>query len=420
MNENTGPLTGVTVVETARFMAGPFAATLLAELGATVIKVEPPPFAPPYFDGTRSTLNFLPVGSDAQTGISEHWVQNGRNKLSLALDYTKPRGKEILMKLLQKADIWIESSRPGTFEKLGFSDEQVLKVNPRLVIVHVSGFGQSGDPQYVKRGAYDLIIQAYSGMMYVNGYAEREPLRINFTICDYVTSVWAAFAAVSALHYAKQTGKGQAVDIAMFEVVHRILDNLAIRYFMFGEVRQRTGNDHPYHFPYEAYKALDGWVVIAAPFPDTWRKFAALIGLNEPMYEDQEKRFQHKESIMRKIEQWLSDKSAKEAEKILLDNGVPASVVYNIKDIAEDPHYKAREVHIEWTDPVAGKVKGVNVVPKFSGTPCRIWRGAPYLGSDNMWVLGDFLGLSNDEIDALKREGLIGEFIPENAVTKNK
>ncbi len=407
-----GPLTGLRVLESARFVAGPWAATYLGEFGAEVIHVEGPPFAPPYADPTRSLRPVLPGGAPGEE-ISESWVQYSRNKLSIGLDVRNPSGRSVFLDLIRRSDIWIESSRPGTYDKLGLPDAAILEANPRITIVHISGYGQTGDPARVAAPSYDLTAQAYSGFLSLQGRPDPEPpMRSGTALNDTVTGLAGATAGLMGYIHAQRTGRGQVVDVAQYEIFFVLLENLALDYFMRGVVRARFGSGHARLHPYDVHRASDGWVVVAAPTPESWARLKDVIGFSDPRYDDRDYRLAHREPVDRAIAEFCRVRTRDELERIAREQDVAISRVSDIADLARDPHYREREMFLEWEDPVAGRVKGAGVAPKFTETPGGVWRGAPWLGQDNDRVLGSLLGYSPDRLSALRTAGVIGERPP--------
>ena len=407
-----GPLSGIRVLESARFVAGPWASAYLAEFGAQVVRVEGPPFGPPYADPTR-TLRPILRGTAPGDEVSESWAQYSRNKLSVGLDVRKEEGHRLFLELLRRSDLWIESSRPGTYERLGLSDEKVWEANPRLTIVHVSGFGRTGQRERMRAPSYDLIAQAFSGSLSVQGRPDPDPpMRAGTAIIDTVTGLASATAGLMGYLSAQRTGKGQAVDVAQYEVFFVLLENLAMDYFMRGVVRARHGTGHARLHPYDVHRASDGWVVVAAPTEESWKALRQLIGFSDAAYEDRDYRLAHRAKVDRAIAHFCRDRTREALERLGREHDVAISRVYDIADIARDRHYREREMFLEWNDPVAGRVKGPGVAPKFSRTPGQVWRGAPWLGQDNDRVFGDWLGLSEEERRRLRHEKVIGEHPP--------
>ncbi len=408
-----GPLAGIRVLESARFVAGPWASGYLAEFGARVIHVEAPPFGPPYADPTR-TLRPLLGGANGGEVVSESWAQYARNKLSVGLDIRRPEGRKVFLDLIGSSDIWIESSRPGTYDRLGLSDEEVWQANPRLTIVHISGHGRTGDPARVSAPSYDLTAQAFSGFLAIQGNPEPEPpMRAGTALNDTVTGLASATAGLMGYIHAQRTGKGQSVDVAQYEIFFVLLENLAIDYFMRGVVRGRFGSGHARLHPYDVHRASDGWVVVAAPTEDSWQALRELIGFRAPEHDDRDYRLAHREAVDRAIAEFCRARTREELETIGRTHDVAITKVYDIADIARDPHYRERDMFLEWDDPIAGRVKGPGVAPKFSETPGGVWRGAPWLGQDNDHVLGGVLGYSQETIEKLRSDGVIGEHPPE-------
>ncbi|HLY76539.1 MAG TPA: CoA transferase [Thermoplasmata archaeon] len=405
-----GPLQGIRILDSARVVAGPWASTYLGEFGAEVVHLEGPPFERPFSDPTRMLPPLLPEGASPEESISESWVQYSRNKLSVGLDLKRPEGREVFLDLIRRSDIWIESSRPGTYDALDLSDATVHAANPRLTIVHVSGFGQTGRPERVGAPSFDLIAQAYSGFLSLQGNPDPDPpMRSGTALNDTVTGLAAATAALMGYVHAQRTGTGQVVDVAQYEVFFTLLENLALDYFQRGVVRGRFGNAHPRLYPYNLERARDGWVALAAATPASWTRLRELLGLTDTRLDDPTFRNTHRELVDPAIERFCASRSIEELERIGRETDTAISRVYRMDEIARDPHFKERGMFVEWQDPVAGSVKGAGVAPKFQSTPGGVWRGAPWLGQDNDAVLGRLLGYSPDRIRSLRDDGVVGE-----------
>ncbi|MCI4362959.1 MAG: CoA transferase [Thermoplasmata archaeon] len=404
-----GPLAGVRVVDTGRFVAGPWAATHLGEFGAEVIHVEGPPFERPYADPTRGLPPLLPVDAPPEASTSESWVQYGRNKLSLGLDVRTKPGRTLFLKLLARSDIWIEASRPGTFERFGLGDGIVLRTNPRLTVVHVSGYGQTGDPERIGRPSYDLIAQAYSGYLALQGEASpAPPQRAGTALNDTVTGLAAAGAALMGYVCASRTGRGQVVDVAQYEVFFTLLENLALDYFARGVVRGRHGTGHPRLHPYDLYPAKDGWIVVAAPTVDAWLRLRELIGLPPGPWDEMSWRTSHRAEIDARIRPYFAVRTLAELEEAGRASDLAFARASTIDELAADPHYAARGMFLSWEDPVAGRVRGAGIAPKFRSSPGRVWRGAPWLGQDNDAILGRLLGVRSARRRRLEAAKVIG------------
>ncbi|MGA7923481.1 MAG: CoA transferase [Thermoplasmata archaeon] len=408
-----GPLVGIRVLDTARFVAGPWAATYLGEFGCEVIHVEGPPFHRPYADPSRMLNPLLPEGFPPEEAVSESWVQYARNKLSLGLDLRQPDGRAVFLDLVRMSDIWIESSRPGTYDRLGLSDSAVWGANPRVTIVHVSGFGQTGRPERVRAPSFDLIGQAFSGYLSLQGKPDPEPpMRAGTALNDTVTGLASATSALMGYIDAQRTGRGQAIDVAQYEVFFALLENLALDYFTRGVVRGRYGTAHPRLHPYDLFRAQDGWVVVAAPTQDSWVRLKELLEAPKPEWDEGEFRRNHRAEVDAQIAALCLAHPVAGLEQLGRAHDVAISRVYTIADIAADPHYAEREMFVEWDDPVAGRVKGANVMPHFSGSPGRVWRGAPWLGQDNDDILVGLLGYPAARLKELRQGRIIGEDPP--------
>jgi crotonobetainyl-CoA:carnitine CoA-transferase CaiB-like acyl-CoA transferase len=405
-----GPLQGVRVIDSGRFVAGPWAATYLGEFGAEIIHVEGPPYSYPFADPTRSLPPILPEGAPPGGGVSESWVQYARNKLSVGLDLRQPAGRGVFLDLIRTADIWIESSRPGTYDRLGLEDATLWSVQPRLTIVHVSGYGQSGDPERLRTPSFDLIGQAFSGFLSLQGEPDpAPPSRSGTALNDTVTGLAAAAAALMGYVSSRRLGRGQSIDVAQYEVFFTLLENLALDYFVRGVVRERHGRGHARLHPYDVHRAKDGWVVVAAPTPETWARLRVMIGLSSKAWDDSAYRLAHREEVDARLAEFCAERTGAELEAQGGEHDVAFARVLNMKDIAQDPHYQARGMFPEWDDPVAGPVKGAGIAPRFSETPGEIWRGAPWLGQDNRRVLKELLGYSEDQIQQFEESRVVGE-----------
>ncbi|HEV2519085.1 MAG TPA: CoA transferase [Thermoplasmata archaeon] len=408
-----GPLDGVRVIDSGRFVAGPWAATYLGEFGAEVIHVEGPPFAPPFSDPTRTLPPLFPEGRPPPDSVSESWIQYSRNKLSLGLDLRQATGRKVFLDLVRRSDIWIESSRPGTYERLGLSDGEVRVANPGLTIVHVSGFGRTGDPSRVRAPSFDLTGQAFSGYLSLQGEPDpAPPMRAGTAMNDTVTGLAAAAASMMGYIHSERTGVGQSIDVAQYEVFFTLLENMALDYFLRGVVRGRHGRSHPRLFPYDVYACLDGWAVLAAPTGESWGRVRRLVGIEDPGSDRADWPSGHRSRVDAAISEHFASRSAAELEAEGRAHDLAISRVYDIAGIARDPHYQARSMFLEWDDPVAGRVRGAGIAPKFDQTPGRVWRGAPWLGQDNGEILRQILGYDESEIRRLESAGVTGQCAP--------
>jgi crotonobetainyl-CoA:carnitine CoA-transferase CaiB-like acyl-CoA transferase len=259
--EQFGPLQGVRIVSSGTLVAQPFAAVLAAEMGAEVIQIERTGEG----DAAWRHLGMQLPTTDGQGQVATTWIQERRNEWYVTLDFSQPEGKDLFLKLVKSCDIWMESSKPGSYTKWGLTDEAVLQANPKLVIAHVSGYGQSGHRDYLGRASYDMIGQAFGGLMYQTGFPDPEPpVRANPWTADYITALFCLWSSLAGYISAQRTGTGQVVDISQFEAIHRLLSGTMVEYFSNGFVRERTGNKATAFQPYDAFQASDGWVVVGA------------------------------------------------------------------------------------------------------------------------------------------------------------
>lgn len=385
--EQFGPLQGVRVLSTGSVIAQPFAAALAAQWGAEVIQVENP-----HVEDTWRTIGLKVPSTDGTKQVGTSWLAERRNEFNITLDMSTPEGKAKFLKLAGRADIWMESSRPGTYEKWGLTDAVVQAANPALVICHVSGYGQTGDPSYLGRASYDMVGQAFGGSMYQTGFPDSPPTRAAPWTADYITALMCLSSSLAAFHHAKETGTGQVIDLAQFEAIHAVLAGTMVEWFHLGITRERSGNKSPAFQPYDVFEVKDGAVVIAAPAETIFVKTCKVLGLDPAdeywssartgINEVQGLEF---DALLRG---WCEERTMAQCIEELNAAGVACSPILNSRTAAEDPHYQARGVHIEWDDEVVGKVKGTGVAPRFSATPGKIWRGTTLPGADNERIFG--------------------------------
>lgn len=402
-----GPLSGVRVVSTGQLIASPYSGTKLAEFGAEVIHVEKPGG-----DVFRFTAPQLKRGPRVH-GADEAEVT--KNKLSLGLDFKKARGIELLMALWKISDVWMESSAPGTLERNGISNELALAVNPQLVIVRTSTYGQFGEAEYLARPGYDAIAQAYGGMMNLTGDPAGPPQRAKCYTGDYVTALTGWAATMMGLWEAKKTGRGQVIDVAQYEAVAQTNGNTLPLYSAEGIVYGHTGNKAPGFQPYDTFKCSDGWVFIGALGGPIYDRVPTFLGLDpkEYSYDECSKDAAAVSSPKgRALDQALRDycaaHTAAEVETALNNAKIGCARVFNVRDQYNDPHYAAREMTVPVLDRQSGvPIRVFGVVPKMSLTPGQIWRGAPSIGEDTNEVLSKLLGFSAAEVGALYDDGVV-------------
>lgn len=396
--ENTGPLSGMRVLDIGTMVAGPVAATLMADLGAEVIKVEQP--------GRGDTLRH--IGPFAE-GESLWWNVEGRNKKSITLDLHHPEAQRILKDLVKHADVLVENFRPGTLERWSLSWKDLEKINPRLVMLSISGYGQTGP--YAPRAGYDRMGLAFGGMMNITGYPDRPPVRPGTAVADYQTALFGAFGAMVALYQRDaRGGKGQQVDLSLYEAIFRFTDVMVTAYEKLGLKRERMGNIHFAAAPGDHFETSDGRYIVLTVSSD--RMFARLCEVLPEMAGDDRftthsKRLANVEAANRIVAAWIKSLSVPEVCRILSEKGLAYSLIYSIEDIVEDPHYKARESIVTVDSPSLGQLKMPAAQPRFSGAPAPEMRPAPLLGADTDDVLRELAGLSIERIAELRRSGTV-------------
>jgi len=392
------PLAGLKVLELGALIAGPFCAKILAEFGAEVIKIEPP--------GQGDPLRKWRYVKD---GTSVWWHVQSRGKRSVALDLRKPEGQAIARKLALAADIVVENFRPGTMEEWGMGYDALAAANPGLVMVRISGYGQTGP--YRERPGFGVIGEAMGGLRHVTGTPDRPPSRTGISIGDTLSALYGVIGAMMALESRRKTGRGQVVDVALYESVFSVMESLLPEFDAFGAVRERTGSILPGIAPSSAYRCSDGsFVLIGANADSIFKRLCKAMGrddlANDASLAHNDGRAARQSWLDGEIEAWTSAHSPSEVLAALETAAVPASKIYSIADIAADPHYAAREMirQIRMADGTTLKVPGV--VPKLSATPGDFDGGGPALGEHTDVVLRE-LGYDATAIADLRRRGVI-------------
>ncbi len=397
---NFGPLTDVNILDISTMIAAPYGATLLADLGANVTKIELP--------NKGDTLRTV---GPWKNGESLRWPGLARNKKSITLDIRSEEGKEIFKKLICKNDILIENFRPGTLEKWGLGYEVLKKENPQLIMVRISGYGQTGP--YSSKAGFGTPGTAFSGHTYLQGYPDRPPVSPSYSLLDYITGVYTAFAAVSALYHRDITdGEGQMVEMGLYESLFRMMEFLIAEYDQSGKVRGRSPGLAGHSSPAGTYETKDGkFVVLVCSTDPTFDRLAEAMDRTDMLQDDRyytnAQRLKNDTDVQEIVSSWISQLTLKDLQEKLDAFGVPVSPILSIEDIFEDAHYKARENIVEVEHPRLGTVKVPGIVPKFSETPGAIRHRAPELGEHNDEILGGQLGLSKEELASLKEKGII-------------
>jgi crotonobetainyl-CoA:carnitine CoA-transferase CaiB-like acyl-CoA transferase len=402
-----GPLEGIRAVGTGVLIAQPYIGTKLAEFGAEVVHVERPGG-----DTFRYTAPLLTRGPRPH-GCDEAEV--AKNKLSMGIDLKRVRGIELLMALWKISDVWMESSAPGTLERAGISSELALAVNPSLVVVRVSTYGQYGEADYLGRPGYDALAQAFGGMMNITGDPAGPPQRGKTYTGDYLTALTGWAATMMALWEVKKSGRGQVVDVAQYEAVAQTNGNTLPLFTGEGAVYGHTGNRAPGFQPYDTFRCCDGWVFIGALGGAIYERLTRFLGLDpvEYSYEACSKDAAAVNSdkgreFDRRLREYCAARTCREVETALTAARLGCARVFNTRDQYEDRHYAAREMTVPVLDHQSGvPIRVYGVVPKMSLTPGRIWRGAPSIGQDTTDVLAKLLGLSEPLIESLYAEAVV-------------
>ena len=393
------PLEGIKVLELGQLIAGPFATKILGEFGAEVIKIEP-----------THTGDPLRKWRLLHEGTSVWWASQSRNKKSVTVNLRSTEGQAIIRRLLKEVDILVENFRPGALEGWGLSEEVLQEINPELIIVRVSGYGQDGP--YRDLPGFGLVGEAMGGFRYLSGEQGRPPVRVGISIGDSLSALHAVIGALMALrHREVQKGGGQVVDIALYESVFNMMESLVAEYSIFGEVRQPAGSRLPGITPSNAYLCADGkYALIAGNGDSIFKRLMSLIGrddvANDPAFAHNDGRSAEADYIDSIISQWTIQHSLDDVLEALHENRVPAGRVYDVEDIFNDPHYKAREMLIQGELEDGTEVTLPGVLPKLRKTPGSVERRAPTLGQDTEEVLGE-IGIDAKELSELRTKGVI-------------
>lgn len=393
-------LSGLRILDLGTMVAGPVACTLFGDFGAEVIKVE----VPERGDTVRDLGPFV-------DGECLYWSVEARNKKSITLNLREPEGQALLCRLVKEADAVVENFRPGTLERWNLGYDVLKQQNPDLIMLRVSGFGQTGP--YRERAGYDRIGLAFGGLMGITGYADRPPVRSGTSTADYQTAILGAFALMMAIYHRDlRGGGGQEIDLSMYESVIRFTEVLVPEYDRLGVVRERRGNKHFAAAPGEHFKTSDGRYVILTVSADAgFRRLCDAMGrpdlAQDPRYGSHASRWEHVDVLNALVAEWIETQPVEQLCKSLDDAKLAYSFIYSIDDIMKDPHYAARESIATVDQPRIGPVKMAGVFPLFSGAPSKPIEPAPDLGQHNAEVYGDLLGLAETDRQALQARGII-------------
>ncbi len=394
-----GPLAGLRVLDLGNMIAGPTCSRVLGDLGAEVIKVEQPGRGDPV-RGWRSQY----------LGHSLLWKLIARNKLAITLDLHREEGQRLCRRLYGLADIVVENFRPGVLERWGLAYAQVEQACPRLVMVRISGYGQTGP--YRNRAGFGGVAEAVAGVRFLTGYPDRPPTRVGFALADSVAGLYGACAALAALEERRRSGRGQEIDVALTEATFSLLDDLLPTYQKLGVIGERHGTGLPGVAPSSIYPTRDGqYVVIGANNDNVFRRLATLMGRTDwtvdPELADDRGRGRRQAELDEGVAAWTQQFPLDEVTHLLAKAGVPAGPVYDIAGICRDPQFRDRGVIAEIDDPDVGPLALPGVVPRLSRTPGVIAWAGPRMGAHNDEVYGGLLGLAPSEIDGLRQRGVI-------------
>lgn len=390
-----GPLEGVKVLELGSLIAGPFAGRLFADFGAEVLKVEPPKKGDPI-------RKWRLLHNDN----SLWWYVQSRNKKSITLDLKNEDAQEVIKELVKEVDIVIENFRPGMLEKWGLSYEELKQINPKIIMVRVSGYGQDGP--YKDRPGFGSIGEAMGGIRYLTGYPDLPPTRVGISLGDSVTALYAVIGALMALRHRDQvSGEGQVVDVALYEAIFSLMESTVPEFDKFGVIRERTGSTLPGIAPSNIYLCKDGkYVVIGANGDGIFKRLMVAINredvLENPLYETNDGRSQDAEYLDSVIGEWTKSLDIESALNILEENGIPAGSIFSVEDMFKDPHYQAREMIVDLDVEDLGKLKVPGIIPKLSKTPGQIRWAGPKLGEHTDEILKEKVGLTDEQIEKLK------------------
>ncbi|MBV4397423.1 CoA transferase [Advenella alkanexedens] len=395
----TKPLDGVKVLELGQLIAGPFACKMLAEFGAEVIKIEPPETGDP-----------LRKWRLLHEGTSVWWASQSRNKQSVTLDLRQKEGQDVIRLLIKEVDVLVENFRPGTLEKWGLGWEELKAINPRLIMLRVSGYGQTGP--YKDLPGFGVVGEAMGGLRHLSGEPGRPPVRVGISIGDSLSALHGVIGVLLALRHRDQNGgDGQVIDVALYESVFNMMESMVAEYSAFNEIRQPAGSSLPGITPSNAYRCADGkYALIAGNGDSIFKRLMSLIGRddigNDPEFAHNDGRSRQAEYIDGVIGQWAAQHSLEDVLQALHESRIPAGKIYDVADIVNDPHYKEREMllHGELEDGTPVILPGI--VPKLSATPGEVRRRAPTLGQDTANVLAA-LGIDEQTQQQWREQGII-------------
>ena len=396
---NNGPLAGIRVLDLTRVVAGPYCSMFLGDLGAEVVKVEQPGTG----DDTRGW------GPPFSGGESAYYLCINRNKQSLTLDLKSQRAAALLRELVKVSDVLIENFRPGTMERLGLGEKQLREVNPRLIYASLTGFGASGPMSELP--GYDLIVQAWGGLMSITGTPEGEPVKVGVAIIDLVAGLMLGKAITAALFAREKIGVGQRIDTSLLEAEVASLINVGSNYLIGGKIPTRWGNAHPNIVPYQNFKTADGYLVIGVASEVIWKRFCLAIGrsdfIEDARFANNSNRVENRAEMIALLSDIFLERNNETWFKLLTEAEVPCAPVQSVDQVFQAPQVLQRDMLIDVHHPTAGKVRMAGIPVKFSVTPASVRMPPPLLGEHNGEILKNWLGMGAEVIEELKREKII-------------
>jgi CoA:oxalate CoA-transferase len=393
----TGMLSDIKVLDLTTFLSGPFCTMTLADMGADVIKIETPRKG----CATRKTPPFI-------QGESAYYMSLNRGKKSLTLDLKSKQGKKIFLQLAASTDVLVENFRPGVMQRLGFDYETLSAMNPKLVYASISGFGNTGP--YREKGAYDMVIQGYGGVMSITGNPGGEPVRVGYSVADMAAGLYGAIAVTGALRVRDRVQKGQYLDISMFDCQVALMENAVARYFATGSIPGPLGNRHPSIAPFQAFKSSTGYFTVTASTDEQFTNLCDLLDRpdlkNDPRFLTKADRANHAQDVSDVFNRLFEGKPKEYWIELLEGRGIPCGPINNVREVVESPQVQARGMILEMDHPTAGKIKMAGSPIRASLSPVSTHCPPPLLGQDTERILSQ-LGYGREEIDSFKKEGII-------------
>ncbi len=401
----TGPLQGIRVADLGHVLAAPFCTMILADLGAEIIKVEPP-----IGDDSRQFGPFIKEneGDKSQSG---YFISINRNKKSTCVNLKESQGKEILRKLIKQSDVVIENFRPTTMKKLGFSYDELKKINPGIIYCSICGFGHDALPEYAEKPAYDMVAQAYSGLMSVTGPLGGPPCRVGTSVGDIIAGHQAAIGILSALWHRQKTGKGQYVDISMVDGLVYIMENAITRYTINGDIPSPLGSAHPTITPFQAFETKDSWIITPIGNDKLWKGFCKALDredlIDDTRFKTNPLRTKNKDELINIISDIIKSKTTKEWIDIFSEYKLPYSPLNTMDKVVNDEQIKYRKMIVDINQPKVGNIKISGSPFHMSETPSSVNNPAPLLGQHTDEVLSNLLEYSKEEIEELRLKNII-------------